>query len=349
MDAPPVQYVKTSDGYDIAYGVCGSGPPLLEMPDFPNHFERMWGIPSRRLVYEAFARRFRFVQYDPRGMGNSSRGLRQGHAHTDYVLDLEAVVDALGLKQFVLFAAVAFSQTAILYAARHRDRLAALVLVNPTSPEDAWGPAYRRFGQLARDSLDFFLQTWARNFYKPDEQEYYECFRTAVNADDLLIAWGAGAGASVASVLPSIRVPTLVMASRSPAAPEIAAAGRTTSAAIPGARLVSFDGATAADFLIPAGSEPAPGMVALEEFLKSVSVRDLAAEGSSDSTPSDKLSMREIEVLRLVAAGRSNQQIADELVISQNTVIRHVSNIFAKTGVANRAEAASYAHRNGIV
>jgi DNA-binding NarL/FixJ family response regulator len=61
------------------------------------------------------------------------------------------------------------------------------------------------------------------------------------------------------------------------------------------------------------------------------------------------LSSREVEVLRLVAAGRSNAQIADELVISQNTVIRHVSNIFAKIGAANRAEAASYATRNGIV
>jgi DNA-binding NarL/FixJ family response regulator len=53
--------------------------------------------------------------------------------------------------------------------------------------------------------------------------------------------------------------------------------------------------------------------------------------------------------LRLLAAGRSNQQIADELVISLNTVRRHVSNIFDKTGVANRAEAATYAARNGLV
>jgi NarL family two-component system response regulator LiaR len=60
------------------------------------------------------------------------------------------------------------------------------------------------------------------------------------------------------------------------------------------------------------------------------------------------LSHREVEVLRLLAQGKSNAQIADELVISQNTVIRHVSNIFAKIGAANRAEAASYATRNGI-
>jgi len=60
------------------------------------------------------------------------------------------------------------------------------------------------------------------------------------------------------------------------------------------------------------------------------------------------LSERELDVLRLIAAGKSNQRIADELVISLNTVIRHVSNIFAKTGVANRVEAATYATRHGL-
>jgi DNA-binding CsgD family transcriptional regulator len=61
------------------------------------------------------------------------------------------------------------------------------------------------------------------------------------------------------------------------------------------------------------------------------------------------LSPREAEVLRLIAVGKSNQQIAEALVISHNTVIRHVSNIFAKTGVANRTEAATYASRHGLV
>jgi DNA-binding CsgD family transcriptional regulator len=61
------------------------------------------------------------------------------------------------------------------------------------------------------------------------------------------------------------------------------------------------------------------------------------------------LSDREVEVLRLIVAGMTNQQIGDELLISLNTVARHVSNIFAKAGVANRAEAASYAHQQGLV
>jgi DNA-binding CsgD family transcriptional regulator len=60
------------------------------------------------------------------------------------------------------------------------------------------------------------------------------------------------------------------------------------------------------------------------------------------------LTGREVEVLRLIAAGRSNRAIAQALFISPNTVLRHVSNIFAKTGVANRAEAAAYATRHGL-
>ena len=54
-------------------------------------------------------------------------------------------------------------------------------------------------------------------------------------------------------------------------------------------------------------------------------------------------------MLRLIVAGMTNQQIGDELLISLNTVARHVSNIFAKAGVANRAEAASYAYQQGLV
>jgi DNA-binding CsgD family transcriptional regulator len=60
------------------------------------------------------------------------------------------------------------------------------------------------------------------------------------------------------------------------------------------------------------------------------------------------LTEREVEVLRLIAAGCSNRAIAQALFISPNTVLRHVSNIFVKTGVANRAEAAAYATRQGL-
>jgi len=60
------------------------------------------------------------------------------------------------------------------------------------------------------------------------------------------------------------------------------------------------------------------------------------------------LTGREVEVLRLIAAGHSNRAIAQALYISPNTVLHHVSSIFAKLGVANRAEAAAYAIRHGL-
>ena len=60
------------------------------------------------------------------------------------------------------------------------------------------------------------------------------------------------------------------------------------------------------------------------------------------------LSDREVEVLRHVAAGRSNKEIAAELAISEHTVARHMSNIFAKLSVSSRASAVAYAIRRGI-
>ena len=62
----------------------------------------------------------------------------------------------------------------------------------------------------------------------------------------------------------------------------------------------------------------------------------------------DGLTAREVEVLRLVAAGRSNPEIAAALVLSVNTVERHVTHILQKCGAANRTEAATYTARHGL-
>ena len=61
------------------------------------------------------------------------------------------------------------------------------------------------------------------------------------------------------------------------------------------------------------------------------------------------LTEREAEVLRLVAAGRTNRDIAAELYLSQKTVARHLSNIFAKVGVSSHVGATAYAFENHIV
>jgi DNA-binding CsgD family transcriptional regulator len=86
-----------------------------------------------------------------------------------------------------------------------------------------------------------------------------------------------------------------------------------------------------------------------QPFSRSEAVAVVArAHGGLRPSYPDGLSEREVEVLRLVASGKSNAEIASELVISVNTVQRHVGNILTKTRLANRTQAASYAHRVGL-
>jgi DNA-binding NarL/FixJ family response regulator len=61
------------------------------------------------------------------------------------------------------------------------------------------------------------------------------------------------------------------------------------------------------------------------------------------------LTARECEVLRLVASGRTNREIAAELVISEHTVARHLQNMFAKLDLPSRAAATAYAYRHDLV
>ncbi len=62
----------------------------------------------------------------------------------------------------------------------------------------------------------------------------------------------------------------------------------------------------------------------------------------------EPLTEREVDVLRLIAQGLSNQEIAEKLVIGEGTVRTHVSNILSKLHLANRTQAALYALREGL-
>ena len=61
------------------------------------------------------------------------------------------------------------------------------------------------------------------------------------------------------------------------------------------------------------------------------------------------LTAREVEVLALVASGKTNRAIASELFLSEKTVARHVSNIFMKLGLSSRSAATAYAYEHGLV
>jgi DNA-binding CsgD family transcriptional regulator len=77
--------------------------------------------------------------------------------------------------------------------------------------------------------------------------------------------------------------------------------------------------------------------------------RGLGARPESVRSPPAELSWREVEILRLVAAGLSNREIGERLYISEHTVANHVRSILRKTGASNRTEAAGYAYRHALV
>jgi len=88
--------------------------------------------------------------------------------------------------------------------------------------------------------------------------------------------------------------------------------------------------------------------------MTTLSERVLQLERSLESHPSKPshpagLSRREALVLRMVAAGKSNREIAAAIFRSPNTVANHVRSILAKLGAANRAEAAAFAARHGLL
>ncbi len=83
----------------------------------------------------------------------------------------------------------------------------------------------------------------------------------------------------------------------------------------------------------------APDLARVERLLRPPATR----------APGHGLSAREIQILRLVAAGKTNRMIAEQLRISEKTVARHVSNIFVKLGLSSRSAATAYAYQHALV
>jgi DNA-binding CsgD family transcriptional regulator len=73
-----------------------------------------------------------------------------------------------------------------------------------------------------------------------------------------------------------------------------------------------------------------------------------ASSADPGAAPTTPLTEREVEVVRLVAAGLTNRAIAGRLVLSEKTVARHLANIYAKLGIASRAAATAYAYDHGL-
>jgi pimeloyl-ACP methyl ester carboxylesterase len=338
MDAPPVQYVKTSDGYDIAYSVCGRGPPLIFTGAGFMHLQLAWQMPRLQDWLEGLAARFQLVQFDMRGTGLSGRDVGESLSAPDYQFDIEAVVERLGLGNIILFGHT-FLPTCIAaqYAVRHPERASAVIMSGTVSALGlSRAPAL--FSTVPSQDWETFLRTMVQLGQDPDNaeqaQDMFEIFRQSYDQRVLRLMGEAAFRFSLVDLLPQLTTPALVLTTRKVALypPE----EPLKVARLARAQIVTLDGRG------PYGDAD-QGIRAIEAFLAG-----LPSDAPGPTTVTDGLSLRELEVLRLIAAGKSNQQIADELVISQNTVIRHVSNIFAKTGVANRAQATAYAKDHGL-
>ena len=105
MDAPPVQYVKTSDGYDIAYTVRGDGPTVIVAPYLHSHAQLNWqndlAISRRTRLLQALADHFRVVVFDNRGQGMSHQRLPKNLSLKHFSLDMEAVASLVANQKVV--------------------------------------------------------------------------------------------------------------------------------------------------------------------------------------------------------------------------------------------------------
>jgi DNA-binding CsgD family transcriptional regulator/pimeloyl-ACP methyl ester carboxylesterase len=346
MGAPAVQYVKTSDGYDIAYGVSGTGRSVVLFPVSANNFQFMWQHqPAYRAFFEALAERYRLVQFDGRGQGLSSRGLGPDHSMENRRRDLAAVVERLNLGRVWLVAPNETCHIAVPYAIEHPELVDGLVLWNP-----GWDQAERGnllpYQELARRSWELMVRTSAGNFGVGDVELEARRIRQSVTPEDFVAGINAVLKCTLRPVLPSLTVPTLVLGTRnSPVAPNSENSWRIVVGLIPNARLVLFDDGRQIGGLTTESGVP-PAAAAMIDFFDGLAAPE--ADAIESRVLVGVLSPREIEVLRLVAAGKTNQQIASDLVISLNTVQRHIGSILAKTGLENRTQAAAYAHRRGL-
>ena len=339
MNAPPIQYVRTSDGYDIAYAVCGEGIPLLRVPQAFSHFDLQWRQGILTEDFRALSTRFKLILFDNRGQGLSTRGLTASSTVADYERDIEAVVDRLNLKRFVLLGNSVMGKVAVNYAVRHPDQVPALILNQYRDPY-VEQPGLRA---MAESNWSLYLQTAARTgWVQYDAETVVAVNRKATTQADFMRQYAMLASEPGAEMLVRLRIPTLLIGSREETVPLLPEADTLIAAkTIPYARSVFFD-----DVHRGWDGDPPPALTAIEQFLKDTDV-DVEKQAPAAGPPA-KLTPREAEVLRLIARGKSNQQIADALVLSLRTVERHITNLYAKIGAHGKADATAYALRHGL-
>ena len=350
---PELRYARTTEGVSIAWTTAGDGPALVMMPGVPfSDAAAEWRIPVLRQAFERLARRLRLIQYDGRGTGHSQRDV------TDLSLeamlrDLDAVVAAAGLKTYALLGFYASGPFAIAHAAAHPDRVTNLILFGAST--SGWSPmsgsATQALLSLIERDWDTFVESATHAWLGwPDAGEARlaaDWFRTATTPDNAKATLRAASGIDVTADAARVRCPTLVLHRRdTPVFP--LAMSEALAESLPNAELRVVAGASASLFF-----EHTDAIV--ETLIGFVTGSPPEASPRTRATPTPNpdrpagLSPRELEVLRLLARGETNAEIAHLLRISINTVERHVANLYRKIDARGRADAAAFAVRSGVV
>jgi pimeloyl-ACP methyl ester carboxylesterase/DNA-binding CsgD family transcriptional regulator len=336
------------DGHRVAYASVGEGPVLVMPAWWVSHVTEDWrSAPFRRFV-ESLATRYRVVRYDRLGTGLSDRERAEPTLTLDYEIDLlEAIVDHVTDGSISMFGLSCGACSSAAYAVRHRGRVDRLVLYGAYANGRELGPSAARealvglvrsaWGLGSRALVDVF----APSIGQPERDAYGEFQRVAATsraAGDLLqLVYDY----DVRDLLPQVDVPTLVLHRVGDRAVPVSA-GREVAALVPGAEFVTFEG----DAHLPWHGAVDEVLVPIAAFL---GLPALAPQTPSAETGIEELSRREREVLGLVAAGLSDADIAERLVLSPHTVHRHVANIRRKLGLRSRSAAAAAAARAGLV
>jgi pimeloyl-ACP methyl ester carboxylesterase/DNA-binding CsgD family transcriptional regulator len=343
-DGPDLRYAHTVDGVTIAYQAIGRGPPVVWLPSLSN-VRAQWRVPVLRRAYGHLARSVRLVLYDGRGTGSSDRRVDPADLGLGaHLRDLEAVVDAEGFQRLGLLGYYHSVATAIAYAAAHPERVTRMVLFGGAARmRDAMSPAQTQaLLSLIDQDWDLFADsaahTWLGWGAGEDGRLVAEAFRTAATPT-VAKAWFAEAEfLDVSDLLHRVAAPTLVLHSQGER--QIPAdVSRRLADGLPGGRLLELPGATPTLFV-------EHGRQDLELVTRYFTTGEVSAP--PPPAPADGLTARERDVLRLIAGGDTNAQIAGRLRIAEHTVERHAANLYRKIGARGRADATAYAVRHGL-
>jgi pimeloyl-ACP methyl ester carboxylesterase/DNA-binding CsgD family transcriptional regulator len=331
----------------VALATCGSGPPIVFPSWWASHVEQDWGWEDFRAFVQRLARDHTVVRYDRLGTGLSDRDRPADRSPVDLeVQTLTAVLDELGAGPTDLFGMSCGGCIALAFAAAAPERARHLVLYGSYADGSGIAPPEARDSMLALVRAHWGMgsrmlaEMFAPNASPEVRRRIVDFQRASASAEmaarllELVYAFDVRADAE------RVRVPTLVLHRRGDRAVPFAL-GRELAARVAGARFLPLDGSNHAPWM---GQSSA----VLETTLAFLDGEGAAPAGD-DQAGLDDLSPREREVLRLVAAGLSDRQIANVLVLSPHTVHRHVANIRAKLRLPTRAAAAAEAVRLGVV